>query len=864
MEARVLFSTISGFGNFSGFSVNQSDSGAAPTISAGSIVMTNQSFDENRSIFYNTPENITAFSASFTYQASNVSAFNTSVGGTAFVVQDSSSGASAVGSEPFGALLGDGGITPSAAITLELGNNPTTSGYYTGGGRPGGSPPTSPVNLASGDPINVTITYNGSLLQEKLVDTVTAASYGTSFIANLSSVLGGATAYVGITAGNGFQEQATQEISNFQFTSTGAVQKSGTVTTLLASPTSATVGSGVQLTARVSPAQSSGTTPTGSVTFSVGTTVLGTATLSNGTAIFSTTGLPIGSDAISAAYAGDTTFTSSTSAPATVHVGPRPLTASLTTLHSSALILAPGASVTLTATVAPANGSGATPTGTVDFMDGNVSIGSATVRPDGTATLTTSALPTGTDSITAAYGGDSTYAASTSSAVGEQVGQTTPSGSATILSSSPLSAVVGDSITFTATVTPVSAGSTTPGGSVTFYDGNGILGIDPVGSNGIATFSTMSLTAGGHLITASYGGGAGYAASVSRTLDVQVIGVSSTHGSSTTTLTASAPSIVANDTVTFTATVSPSEAGGTPPTGTVDFVDNGTTIGSATVQSDGAAAISTRSLPAGNQSVTATYRGNGNYSPSSSAAVAVTVATPPSTVAPNLGKIVLPVSAIAGGTFLGRFPVSISNSGMKLVGRFTVEVFISTNDTLDAGAILLSSVQKNLDLADGGSKSIIATVKKLPATVPDGNYYLLARVTDPSGATNLSASAKTVRIAAPFVSLVASVGGITPKAVAIGKPGSILVTLTNNGNEVGSGLLHLSLDPSADGETLLAGETLATYAKHVSLSPGKSHTYRLRFKIPTAATGGTYYPFLTASLAGVSTTAIGAASFTIG
>lgn len=211
---------IMGFGDFSGFTVNQSDSDAAPSISGGAILLTNQHFNEDRSIFANTPQDISMFTASFTYQASNVSAFNTSGGGAAFVIQNSPSGANAVETFIGTTMVGTSGISPSTANTLELyGGSNTASGYYTNGASPNGSPSSSPVNLASGDPIDVTLTYNGSLLQENLLDTVTSASYSASYFTNIPSTVGGSAAYVGITAGNGTQEEADQGFSNFQFTS---------------------------------------------------------------------------------------------------------------------------------------------------------------------------------------------------------------------------------------------------------------------------------------------------------------------------------------------------------------------------------------------------------------------------------------------------------------------------------------------------------------------------------------------------------------------------------------------------------------------------------------------------------------------
>ena len=71
--------------------------------------------------------------------------------------------------------------------------------------------------------------------------------------------------------------------------------------------------------------------------------------------------------------------------------------------------------VTLTATVSPApTGS---PAGTVSFYSGTTLLGTGTLNASGVATLTTSSLVVGSDSITAAYAGNAGFAASTSSAL---------------------------------------------------------------------------------------------------------------------------------------------------------------------------------------------------------------------------------------------------------------------------------------------------------------------------------------------------------------------------------------------------------------------------------------------------------------
>jgi hypothetical protein len=85
-----------------------------------------------------------------------------------------------------------------------------------------------------------------------------------------------------------------------------------TKTTLSASTAAPTLGNPVILTANV--AASSGTgQPSGSITFTEGGTLLGTASLASGSASFTTNSLPIGVQAITATYAGDSTYSGSSS-----------------------------------------------------------------------------------------------------------------------------------------------------------------------------------------------------------------------------------------------------------------------------------------------------------------------------------------------------------------------------------------------------------------------------------------------------------------------------------------------------------------------------------------------------------------------
>jgi hypothetical protein len=98
-------------------------------------------------------------------------------------------------------------------------------------------------------------------------------------------------------------------------------------------------------------------------------------------------------------------------------------------------------------------------------------------------------------------------------------------------------------------------------------------------------------------------------------------------GPTTTALSASPGAPIAGQAVTLTATVSAaSSAAGVPlPTGPVTFYDGETSLGAAALSS-GVARLTTSALAAGAHVLLAVYGGDGNYAPSTSAPLGLTVA----------------------------------------------------------------------------------------------------------------------------------------------------------------------------------------------------------------------------------------------
>jgi uncharacterized membrane protein YgcG len=88
----------------------------------------------------------------------------------------------------------------------------------------------------------------------------------------------------------------------------------------------------------------------------------------------------------------------------------------------------------------------------------------------------------------------------------------------TAIIASTASASAGQSVTFTATVTNLTAGEAVPtAGTVTFSDQNGAIDNAPL-VDGVATYTTSSLAAGTITVTASYGGTTDFAPSVTGTI----------------------------------------------------------------------------------------------------------------------------------------------------------------------------------------------------------------------------------------------------------------------------------------------------------------------------------------------------------
>jgi hypothetical protein len=171
----------------------------------------------------------------------------------------------------------------------------------------------------------------------------------------------------------------------------------------------------------------------------------------------------------------------------------------------------------------------------------------------------------------------------------------------------------GQSLTFTATISPQFSG--TPTGTLTFFDGVNSLGPGTSSGGGAWTLSTSALAADSHTITASYGGDANFLSSNSSGLTQDV-----NQAATTAVVVASPIPFRFRQNVIFTATVTPSGPAPSPPTGSVTFKDGATALCTATVDGSGHASCQSNQFAMGLHVITAVYSGDGNFVAATSSA----------------------------------------------------------------------------------------------------------------------------------------------------------------------------------------------------------------------------------------------------
>ena len=387
--------------------------------------------------------------------------------------------------------LNCGGVETGVA-TLTIGTTTTTLSA-------------SPSSVAGGTPITLTATVtNGAVTPTGSVN-----FYQGTTLLGASTLDGTGTATFSMSTANLYKGTytvtATYTGSSTLAPSTSTAQtititssKAESQTLSGASGLTISQGSSLTLSATVTQVGSSAI-PTGTVTFASGATTIGTVLLNAsgaGSLTVPSVNVPIGPYPIIGTYSGDANnFGSASSAlQVTIVYGTEP----------DFTAIADGLSSLTLSTTVTSKGD-VTPTGTVTYSVGTLTIGTATLTSGvGKFTASTAGYAAGNYSVTAKYSGDSKNNASSTTITVPLLAPTS-----TTISASPNPVTPPGQIVLTATVKRTSASGTPSSGNVTFYYGTLSLGSAMV-NNGAAsiTASTSGLAAGTYKITANYAGDA--------------------------------------------------------------------------------------------------------------------------------------------------------------------------------------------------------------------------------------------------------------------------------------------------------------------------------------------------------------------
>ena len=425
-----------------------------------------------------------------------------------------------------------------------------------------------------------------------------------------------------------------------------------------------------------------GGTPTGNVTVSDGTDSCSGTVAAGSCSLTSTS---TGVKKLSAAYAGDANFNTSSSANENHTVHGIATTTVITNAAALATATVVGQSYPVTFSVTPA--SGGNPSGNVTVSDGAATcIGTVA---SGTCSLTSTTA--GIKSLTASYEGANKFDGSTSSAVPHTVNA---AATTTVITSDPPDpSTVGQSVTVNYSVSVNAPGSGTPSGNVTVSVSGSADSCTGSVAGGSCTLAFS--TAGAKSLTATYIGNANFSGSSSSPATDHTVNKANT----TTTIISDSPDpSLVGQAVTINYSVAVTSPGSGTPSGNVTVSVSGSADSCTGSVAAGSCSIAFTSV--GAKTLTASYAGDANFNTSSSASAGHAVRAATSTAITSD----LPDQSTVGQTVSINYSVSVTSPGG---GTPTGNVTVSAGTDNCSGTVAAGSC--SISFTTAGAKNLTAT-----------------------------------------------------------------------------------------------------------------------------------------------------------
>jgi Bacterial Ig-like domain (group 3)/Chitobiase/beta-hexosaminidase C-terminal domain/FG-GAP-like repeat/Abnormal spindle-like microcephaly-assoc'd, ASPM-SPD-2-Hydin/FG-GAP repeat len=290
--------------------------------------------------------------------------------------------------------------------------------------------------------------------------------------------------------------------------------------------------------------------------------------------------------------------------------------------------------------------------------------------------------------------------------------------------------------------------------------------LSEITSTATATATGVAVAgSGAHLVDASYPGDANYAASVSATtsLNAQTVNTSLSLG-------ANPSSATAGQSVTLTATLTPYTSGGnTTDNQTITFLSGTTTLGTGKLSS-GVATLKVTSLAVGNDSLTAKYAGDTNFSASNSSAVIVDISQAPTAATPTF--------SVPAGTYTSAQTVTLSDTTSGATIYYTTNGTAPTTGSAVYSTPLTVSSAETIEAVAGGTGFTTSAVATAVYTI---NQPTAATPTFsvPAG-TYTSAQTVTISDTTSGAKIYYTINGTTPSATSTPYTAPITISATQS------------------------------------------------------------------------------------
>jgi hypothetical protein len=322
-----------------------------------------------------------------------------------------------------------------------------------------------------------------------------------------------------------------------------------------------------------------------------------------------------------------------------------------------------------------------------------------------------------------------------------------------------------------------------------------------------ATVNNISLIGTGtHQIQASYPGDTIYGSSVSTTIGLTAL------SATTLALNANPSTSTYGQQVVLTATLTPQ--GYSTDGETIQFFQNGTFLGTATL-TGGVAVLNTTSLTAGSESLQAKYLGDAFLAPSTSTSLSYTVVGPPSIsfAVPNSTYGAQPFTVVATSNSTGALTYSVVSGPATISG--------STVTVTGAGTVVLQASQVAAGNYGAGTQNASFVVNPAPLTIAANNAARVFGAQNPTFAGTVSGAVNGDTFTESFATTA------TPASIV----GSYTIVPSVTGAHIG----NYSVTPTNGTLTVTQAGTATTFALSNQNTTLTANVVSLTTGVPTGS-----------------------------